>query len=241
MKVLLILALLIPIVVYADNEKVLMSALTWHPYAAKDMPNNGLLVHTISVIMNSMERELQVDFYNWVTFIAMAIDTKEGYAGYMPERYPETMKDTFTCSNPVIEVPFVLISRKDFELKDGHHANYLIASVSEIELDKNEQYMRQLYPHSEFIDVGDYHAILQGIKDETFDLGYIDAFIYYNLIHKEPGFRNLNIALKIGHSNMHVCFNDDSTGILNHFNKQLHSVDTKEIIDNYLKTNLNVK
>lgn len=85
----------------SDTQPLYMTSLSWPPYSGESLPYQGHTIQYAKRIFASMGYELIVDFYPWARAIALGVDDKSKYIGYLPEYYDTSLLQKCLLSEPI--------------------------------------------------------------------------------------------------------------------------------------------
>ncbi len=92
--------------------RVVLTTLSWPPYASSALPGGGQSVETVRRALAATGLTLDAQFYPWKRAVAMAL-RDPAVQGYFPEYYDDGVAVNFLFSEPIGEGPLGFIERAD--------------------------------------------------------------------------------------------------------------------------------
>lgn len=98
------------------QEKVKITSLEWPPFSSKNLEGKGLALKKISKAFENVNTSTSFYFFPWVRAVKGA--ESGDFDGLTPVYYSQERDEKFLFSDSIMSSSLVLVSRKDFSLKN---------------------------------------------------------------------------------------------------------------------------
>lgn len=236
----LLLALVLIAPAKADNT-IYLTSLSWPPYSAPDMAQQGASVAVAKAAFEAMGYKLVVDFYPWSRAVHLAQDAGSKYDGYFPEYYSDDIAKEFTFSEPMGHGPLGFVQSAAKPISWGS-------------MDDLKKY--QIGVVKDYVNTADFDAMVAAgklkvaevISDKNniqkaafgrIDMAVIDRNVLEYSIKTDPDLKK--VADKVSFNDklledkkLYVCFKHSKEDLAKIFNEGLAKIDVEKIQADYL-------
>lgn len=221
-----------------DNVRI--SSLEWPPYSGEKLPSQGATSEVVRLVFDRIATNVSFDFYPWQRAVQSArLGQTDGYG---PE-YP-LESDEFILSDPIGQGPLMFAEQshqpiiwENLDELMNKRMGVVQGYVNTVDLDKRLADKSQV--HEAAVDD---ITNLRKLAMNRLDIVVIDSNVFAYLMATDPKLQRNQPAIRLNPKllemkTLHIAFRKDRRELVDRFNAAMRSVDTNQIINDYLTLN----